>query len=327
VKRLSVVIANYNYEHYVGDAIDSALALRWDDLEVVVVDDGSTDASHEVISRYADRVTVLLTENSGQRVAVNRGYELSSGDVVIFLDSDDVLPPDLPLQLDAVWSSDVSKVQFQMQRIGASGQPIGTAFPQYDPIPTPAQIRRWARTTTAYPTPPGSGNAYARWFLDRLFPVPSSLGDAADSACLAAAPFLGDVIAVPGVIVGYRQHAANDSNLLVDYGRFAREVSRARMRWRFAQQASGFPPDDRPLFRSRELLQLRVAARRVSQVDEALPGESLGRLLLDVLRSPVHVGPEPMVRRMVIVLWCMATLVAPRAFVSRLLALRFGRHR
>ena len=75
MRRLSVVITNYNYARFVGEAIDSALALDWDDVEVVVVDDGSTDESLQVIAGYADRVRVLATENSGQRVAANRGSQ------------------------------------------------------------------------------------------------------------------------------------------------------------------------------------------------------------------------------------------------------------
>ena len=330
MKRLSVVIANYNYECYLSAAIDSALALRWDDVEVVVVDDGSTDGSVAAIQGYADRVTVLITENATQRVAANRGYALSTGDVVIFLDSDDVLPPDLPVRLAGVWTPAVSKAQFQMQRIDAAGTPIGELFPEYRPVPTPAEIRRWATSTTAYPTPPGSGNAYARSFLDRIFPVGADVGDASDSACLAAAPFFGDVVSVPGVIVGYRQHGANDSNLLSDDRRFPREVARARARWQFAQRASGDAGrcvDERPLFRSRELLQLRVAARRVAPGERTLPGDGRARMLWDAVRAPWHPGPEPLRQRLLISVWCVTALLAPERAARRLLAMRYGRRR
>ena len=326
MERLSVVIANHNYERYVAAAIESALALRWDDVEIVVVDDGSTDGSRAVIETYADRVRVLLTENATQRVAANRGYAMSTGDVVVFLDADDVLPPDLPDRLASVWGPRVSKAQFQMQRIDETGRPIGTPFPEYRPVPTPADIRRWASETTAYPTPPGSGNAYARSFLDRIFPVGSAVGAASDSACLAAAPFFGDVVSVPGVIVGYRRHGANDSNLLTDDHRFPREVVRARERWLFARQASGpGPVDERPLFRSRELLQLRVAARRVAPGSSPLPGDSRARMLLDAVRAPFPVGPEPLLRRVAVAGWCLATLVTPERVARRLIAARYGR--
>ena len=139
MRRLSVVITNHNYEQYVGMAIKSALDLRWDDTEVIVVDDGSTDGSRAVIEGFGDRLRVLLTENASQRVAANRGYAMSTGDVVVFLDSDDVLPPELPTRLAEAWSPSVSKVQFQMQRIDGSGNSIGDPFPdsvRYPRLPT-----------------------------------------------------------------------------------------------------------------------------------------------------------------------------------------------
>jgi glycosyltransferase involved in cell wall biosynthesis len=327
VKRLSVVIANYNYAHFVSYAIESALALQWPDVEVVVVDDGSTDDSADVIRRYADRATVCLADNGGQRVAANRGFALSTGDVVIFLDADDVLPPELPARLAAVWTPRLSKVQFQMQRIDRTGTPFGPPFPSYEPVPTAGDIRRWMQTTSAYPTPPGSGNAYARWFLEEIFPLEPSIGDFADSGCLAAAPLLGEVVCLPGVLVGYRQHGDNDSNLLVDHRRFPREVARARARWRFAQRAAGAPDatiDEQPLRRSRELLQHRVVSRRVAPAESPLPGDSSGRLLLDTLRSPFHPGPEGPAVRLAVALWCLAVLAAPSGLTGRLLALRYS---
>ena len=330
MKRLSVVVVNHNYEHYVGLAIDSALALRWDDVEVVVVDDGSTDGSPERIRAYGDRVTALFTENATQRVAANRGYAKTSGDVVVFLDSDDVLPPDLPASLARCWTPTASKAQFRMQRIDEAGRPIGSVFPDYRPVPRPSDVRRWAERTTAYPTPPGSGNAYARWFLDRIFPVGPEMGDAADSACLAAAPFFGDVLTVPDVVVGYRRHGGNDSDLLANDHRFPREVARARARWRFVEglvgTGVGGVAGEHVLFRSRELLQLRVATARLTPHERPLAGDGRSRMLLDSVRAPFHSGPESLRRRVAISSWCVAVLFGPDRLIRRLLSSRY-RHR
>ncbi|PWJ55129.1 Glycosyl transferase family 2 [Quadrisphaera granulorum] len=323
--RLSVVIANYNYARFLSAAIDSALAIDWPDVEVVVVDDGSTDDSVEVIKGYGSTVTAIFTENGGQRAACNHGFAASSGDVVVFLDADDVLPPAVARRVDAVMTPRTSKVQLQMQRITEDGQPVGEPFPDFAPPPTPAQVRHWATTTTAYPTPPGSGNAYARWFLERIFPVGPEVGAAADSACLAAAPLLGDVVSLPGVLVGYRQHSAQDSSLLGDLSRFAREVGRARARWRFALAASGAALDDTPLFRSRELLQFRAAASRVASAPSPLPGDGTSRRVLDAFRSPTWPGPEPVKVRLLIAGWTLAVLLAPSTAVPRLLRLRYSR--
>lgn len=323
MRRLSVVIPNYNYERFVGEAIESALALDWPDVEVIVADDGSTDSSLDVIRRYEPRITVLPGVNSTQRVAVNRALGVVTGDVVIILDSDDVLPPDLPRHLARVWTPETSKVQFLMQPIDADGNAAGPRSPRYGG--SPSQLRDWMVRTSAYPTPPGSGNAYARWFIDLLAPVDQRVGNASDSALLAAAPLLGDVITVPDVVVGYRRHDANDSNLLRDTTRFAREIARARARWQFAVRvAPSMRLSESSLGRSRELLQMRVAARAARPHDEAsLPGDGWLRMAWDALRSPFHPGPEPVRTRALIALWSLSTLLAPRRLAMRLLRARY----
>ena len=91
--RVSIVVNNFNYERYVGEAIDSALAQDHDDVEVVVVDDGSTDGSPEVIASYAERIVPVLKSNGGQGSAFNAGFAAATGAAVIFLDADDRLAP------------------------------------------------------------------------------------------------------------------------------------------------------------------------------------------------------------------------------------------
>lgn len=64
--KVSVIIPNFNYADYISDAIDSALGLDWPDVEVIVVDDGSTDHSRRVIEAYGSRITAMFKENTGQ---------------------------------------------------------------------------------------------------------------------------------------------------------------------------------------------------------------------------------------------------------------------
>jgi len=149
---------------------------------------------------------------------------------VIFLDSDDVLEPTIARDVAREWRVGVSKVRVQMRRIDRHGRAISRPFPAYRRVPSPEQIRYWVRTTSAYPTPPGSGHVYARSFLERLFPLDDRCGDATDSACLAAAPFLGDVVTVPRALVRYRVHGGNRSSLLANPCRFRRQIERAYQR-------------------------------------------------------------------------------------------------
>jgi hypothetical protein len=218
----------------------------------------------------------------------------------------------------------VSKAQFRMQRINRDGASIGRPFPEYDPVPTIEQIRTWAEETSAYPTPPGSANAYARWFLSTVMPVGPEVGDFIDSALLASAPFFGDVVTVPEVVVGYRRHGSNDSSLLGDVSRFPREVVRARARWTFARLAHGSTTvDERPLFRSRELLQLRIASRVVAPAERPLRGDGLLRMAFDSLRSPWRPGPEGWLRRLTIATWCLVTLASPAPLARRSVLMRY----
>ena len=78
--RVSVVVNNFNYERYLGEAIDSALAQDHDDVEVVVVDDGSTDGSADVVRAYGSRVVPVLKPNGGQGSAFNAGFAAATGD-------------------------------------------------------------------------------------------------------------------------------------------------------------------------------------------------------------------------------------------------------
>jgi cellulose synthase/poly-beta-1,6-N-acetylglucosamine synthase-like glycosyltransferase len=188
MQRLSIVLPNYNYGAFIGEAVESALSVDWPDVEVIVVDDGSTDDSLDVLHGFGGRIRVITQENSGPRVACNRGFAESSGDVVIFLDSDDVLAPSIAREVAHVWRPGISKVQVQMRRIDREGSAAGRPFPAYRFTPTPQQIRHWMTTTAAYPTPPGSGNVYSREFLERLFPLDDRCGDATDSAAWLRRP-------------------------------------------------------------------------------------------------------------------------------------------
>lgn len=86
---VSIAIDNYNYGRFLGEAIESALRQSYPNTEVIVVDDGSTDNSRDVIASYSDRIVPVLKENGGQASAFNTGFAVSRGEIVCFLDADD----------------------------------------------------------------------------------------------------------------------------------------------------------------------------------------------------------------------------------------------
>ena len=91
---VSIVIPCYNNEPFIAQAIDSALAQTHPNVEVVIVDDGSTDNSLGIVESYLDRATVIHQANAGACVARNNGLNRSRGEWIKFLDADDLLEPD-----------------------------------------------------------------------------------------------------------------------------------------------------------------------------------------------------------------------------------------
>jgi glycosyltransferase involved in cell wall biosynthesis len=92
--RFSIVITCYNQANFIGAAVDSALALRFPSREIIVVDDGSTDASPEVLEAYGDSIRFLrMPQNAGPLAARNLGAAAAQGDYLVFFDGDDVFMP------------------------------------------------------------------------------------------------------------------------------------------------------------------------------------------------------------------------------------------
>jgi len=90
----SVIIPAYNAESYLGETIESALDQKGCDIEVIVVDDGSSDGTRQVAKGFGKRVTVIRKLNGGSAAARNTGAEAASGDFLAFLDADDLWTPE-----------------------------------------------------------------------------------------------------------------------------------------------------------------------------------------------------------------------------------------
>lgn len=324
---VSVIIPNFNYARYVAHAIESALSLDWPHVEVIVVDDGSTDDSRRVIEGYSPRVTIVHQPNGGQIGACNAGFARARGNVVVFLDSDDVLHPSLIREAAAVWRSGLSKVQFQMRVIDADGRPTGTFLPQFHVVPSSEDVKRWVMSAGSYPTPPGSGNVYSRRYLDRIFPL---VGEdrAADSYCLAAAPHLGDVVTVAKPLVDYRVHGDNDGAMAkLDARRFAHEVKRAHARYRYAGSLRGgafLPESEAALNRSLSLLPYRLASLKLLPAEHPIPRDSSWKVLRDLTLACCTPQGVSRRARAALCVWSLSVAVAPRPIDGRIALWRFS---
>lgn len=211
---VSIIINNYNYGRFLSQAIDSALRQTYSPIEIIVVDDGSTDNSRAIIAAYNDRVIPLLKENRGQASAFNAGFACSQGEVIIFLDADDVLLPTIAERVAAVFKTnpEVAKVQYRLEVIEASGAPTGLVRPPWQrPMPNGdlrQQVLTFPDDVTWQPT---SGNAFAARILRHIFPMPEDVYRiCADYYLSNLSPLLGIVVSLEEVGAYYRVHGTNN---------------------------------------------------------------------------------------------------------------------
>ena len=112
---VSVIIPVYNGERYLADAIDSVLDQTYSALEIIVVDDGSTDNSRRVLEGYGDDIRYFRQDNKGTASARNFGVRNSQGSLLAFLDQDDLWVPDkLQNQVGVMAESNVVQAVFGM---------------------------------------------------------------------------------------------------------------------------------------------------------------------------------------------------------------------
>ncbi len=88
---VSIIIPTYNYGIYLSTAIQSCLNQTYKPIEIIIIDDGSTDETKEVVKKFGDRIIYFYQKNNGVSAARNKGLELAKGDYLAFLDSDDYL--------------------------------------------------------------------------------------------------------------------------------------------------------------------------------------------------------------------------------------------
>jgi glycosyltransferase involved in cell wall biosynthesis len=327
--KVSVIIPNYNYANFVGAAIDSALAIDWPNLEVIVVDDGSTDGSRAIIERYADRVTAIFQENASQSMACTNGFAQSKGDLILFLDSDDLVDPSIIRETVAVSRPGVSKVQFQMQTVDALGNSLGSFLPQYKIIPTSDQIRQWVINTTSYPSPPGSGNIYSRDLVEKVFPLfPAIHDNASDSALITVAPLFGDVIVIDKPLVSYRIHGKNQGALSsLDAKRFSVELKRAMTRSAYAQMVGnslGITIVDQAMFQSLAIGPYRLASFCLAPALHPIHADTRMRILFDMIRAAFIPQGLPVQSIFTLITWTFLVVISPHSIAKSLILWRFA---
>jgi glycosyltransferase involved in cell wall biosynthesis len=203
--KVSVLINNFNYGRYLATAIDSVLAQDYPDVEVVVVDDGSTDNSRDVIAGYGARIVPVLKPNGGQASSFNAGFAASSGEIVFLLDADDAfLPGKVSRVVDLYRQSEIDWCFDRVTTDEGAGPPAELVVAPFDKR---ERLRRGAFPSLPVPT---SGLSFRRAALGQILPMPEAADVVlSDNYLKFAAAYLarGAVIETP--LTFQRIHAAN----------------------------------------------------------------------------------------------------------------------
>jgi glycosyltransferase involved in cell wall biosynthesis len=212
---VSIVINNYNYADFLGTAIESALAQTYAPIEVVVVDDGSQDRSRDVIERFAHRVQPVLKRNGGQASAFNAAVDCSHGEILCFLDADDLFHVDKVEKIVEMYgrlseSSKALLVSHHLRLVDRNGAPIpGRLGGRSRP---PFNLYEYAKRYgfTYAPCGPTTGISINRPLARRIFPLPEQgLKVGADDFVRRAASLIGECHSIDEILGAYRVHGGN----------------------------------------------------------------------------------------------------------------------
>ena len=209
--RVSVVINNYNYAKFLREAIESVIIQTYPNIELVIVDDGSTDDSRAILQDYRDCAILILKENGGQASAFNVGIARASGDLILLLDSDDYLMPHAVEECVRRFPRGYSRVFYRMQVVDSNSRPIpnpnlGVPFRIMD-----GSILAAFESGDGFPAVPTSGNMFDAWKLKSTLPIPEEeYPICADAYLFIRTALTGDVLSIDKELAAYRVHGKNN---------------------------------------------------------------------------------------------------------------------
>jgi glycosyltransferase involved in cell wall biosynthesis len=185
---VSVLINNFNYARFLPAAIESVLAQTYQSVQIIVVDDGSTDESLKMLEPYRGRVHVIAKSNGGQASAFNAGFTVISGDIVCLLDADDLFRPEKLERLVEVFASNPeANWAFDQLTKWQDGESVdqGIAMVARNVIERPWglwDVRRDVATgVVPYVPTATSGLSFRRTFLSSILPMPESIRITSDN--------------------------------------------------------------------------------------------------------------------------------------------------
>jgi glycosyltransferase involved in cell wall biosynthesis len=326
---VSVVVDNYNYARFLPRSVGSAFSQTYPHVEVVVVDDASTDGSQDVIRAFGQRVTpVLKTVNAGHGAAFNSGFAMSHGEIVLFLDADDYLYPQAVESIVREFAPGVAKVQYRLDFVDAAGRIIDSfpapevRFDDGDVVPLLLSTGRYEGTVT-------SGNAFSRQALSAILPMPEErFRQGGDGYLVTLAPLFGTVRSIEERLGAYVNHGANHGNIT--------KKLHQHIRWRLEHDAAryealrakvtelGLSVHPEPGLRDSFHLENRIASLCLDPGNHSMPADSR---LSFALRGAwaTRRSRLPVRRRAVWAAWFLCAGMLPRAAAAHVAAWRLDR--
>jgi len=285
---VSMMLSTYNHERFIVEAVESALAQDWpaERLEIVVLDDGSADATPELLRPYEDRVRVLRQENQGIRAVVNRLMEEIRGDVILAAAGDDVSPPHRVRTLVEALRANPSAglVYSDQEIIDDTGARLAPSFMDTYRLPRPSgRIRGQLLRRNVV-----SGGACM--LRGDLKPVVHPLPDHApweDYWWAWAISGVADVVYVPEVTYRYRHHGGNVS--LGTTGARLAAAQRKEVGYRRWMLAQVRPGEAGPLDVVEGIAQLHSILAQIAQETGEHPNDVVASFPRDEAAAEAHV--------------------------------------
>lgn len=212
---VSVLVGNYNYARYVGQAIESVLAQDYGNFEVCICDDGSTDDSLAVIEQYAARdrrVKFVSQVNGGHSAALNAAWGMACGEVVALLDADDTwFPQKLRRVVSALRAGGAGLVAHRLKLVWDD---LSAVKPEWTwPVEDGWLAEKLLKPPGVVSLSACSGLALRREVAERVFPLDLRFRAHADAVIAERAALLTEAVGIPEPLGCYRVHRGNTTGL------------------------------------------------------------------------------------------------------------------
>ena len=206
---VSIIVPAYNYARYLDDAIKSVLSQTYTNVELIVLDDGSTDNTREVLERYTGQFYWETQENMGQAATLNKGWRMSDGEVLAYLSADDILYPEA--------------VAISVEHL-RTNLDIVLTYCDYDLIdPDSSVIRRvnapdfdYEEMIVRFVCPPGPGAFFWRDAFEAAGLWSGKLKQIPDYDYWLRIGLQGSFLRIPEALAGFRVHGDSQSFAAVD---------------------------------------------------------------------------------------------------------------